>query len=90
MKKIIFFITVILITSIAATPVGENKNLLTVSMSFAKWNSKFSAVVKAIDLLKHSDIPSKIANPVIDSLLIFQEQVSEQVAKQMVDTGSKN
>ena len=53
------------------------------------WESKVQTLQVAAQALKQSDLPSKYANPLADSLTKFAQEIIGQVNLQIADTTKK-
>lgn len=83
MKKLITALSIIILLSFAA------EKTYTVTYTVNEWQSKLQLLEYTKNAIKQSDLPTKISLPLMDSLTLFQNQITQQVSRQLQDTTKK-
>ena len=83
MRKTLLALSIIILLSFAA------EKTYTVTYTVYEWQSKLQLLEYTKNAIKQSDLPTKISLPLIDSLTLFQNQINQQVSKQLSDTTKK-
>lgn len=78
---------VILISSAFAERAIDKKYRMELTQQ--QWQSRLGVIEFTINAVKNSDIPIKTANPIIDSLASFEQDIVTQIRPQLIDSTGK-
>lgn len=81
MKPFLITLFVAAILSLSAFRTAEVKYKVENTLDY--WQQKINLIEYAKDAIKKSDIPSKVASPLNDSLSAFENEIVAEVRKQM-------
>lgn len=86
MKKTIIPLTLILLLSIFAYTVEKDYS---VHFTVPQWEAKLQLIETTKKAIQQSNLPVNFANPLTDSLSLFQNELKSQLIKQLQDTTKK-
>ncbi len=88
-KTILLLLTVTLLSFIPTQNKNTEEKKYTVSLTINEWQSNLNLLDYIKGAIKQSDLPTRIALPLIDSISKFQQTIITPIQKQLSDTTKK-
>lgn len=85
MKKLIPYLLLAIIITFAFTSEKE----YSVKYTIPQWEAKLQLIETTKKAIQQSNLPVNFANPLTDSLSLFQNELKSQLIKQLNDTTKK-